>query len=182
MLIQKFDIFSKAQAADCWQEINDLHFEQATVKGNGQGVYDPHARRSGISSQVSGRVGAILRSAEEVFRLNVAENLTLQGWQLLRYGVGDKFSPHQDAIKGERNYERKYTVLVCFQAAIRGGGTRFVNTDRTENLTAGQMLVWQNMTDAGDIIQDSLHEGCEVLEGVKMVAVAWFMMPNFDSG
>lgn len=91
---------------------------------------------------------------------------------LVRYSVGQAYGQHGDAAGMESG--REWTVLVCLQAAVEGGETKFVHMNRTIKLERGDALVWPNYTDTGLEDERMDHESLPVLQGCKVVANLWF--------
>ncbi|MEM7246908.1 MAG: 2OG-Fe(II) oxygenase [Acidobacteriota bacterium] len=93
------------------------------------------------------------------------------GWRLVganemfrcyRYRPGMRFAPHFDGSFQRDDHERSvYSFLVYLNEGFRGGATRFHGPHRTVVPKRGAGLLFQHPI---------LHEGCEVLSGVKHVA------------
>jgi prolyl 4-hydroxylase len=103
-------------------------------------------------------------------------------WQITRYRKGGKFDYHYDCGKwGEDPAgERMHTVLIYLNTPRRGGSTRFPDLDLEIKAKAGRLLVWKNLTSAGERDEDMMHASVPLVEGRKATLVTWVRERNFQ--
>ncbi|XP_067655202.1 uncharacterized protein [Haliotis asinina] len=98
----------------------------------------------------------------EVFKGKRALGLN-ERLRFLRYEPGEYFRIHKDGIFTRKNKEQSYiTVQVYLNEGFKGGSTTFFSSDASQKVPVvpvkGSALIFQH---------DILHEGSEVLEGMK---------------
>ena len=98
---------------------------------------------------------------------------------VLRYGPGQQYKPHFDAIAGARNNRIK-TVLMYLNDAFEGGATTFPGLEITVQPKAGDAIVFDGLQDDGRLNDLSRHAGLPVTRGVKWVATRWIRALPFD--
>jgi prolyl 4-hydroxylase len=92
--------------------------------------------------------------------------------QIIRYGVGDEFRPHLDAVPaGEK--QRIMTALVYLTDDYEGGETRFIKSGLTFRGEAGDVLMFRNADSQGRADPLSEHAGLPVRRGTKIVLSCW---------
>lgn len=92
--------------------------------------------------------------------------------QVLRYGPGGFYSPHQDAFKGEANM-RLHTCIIALNDDYEGGATAFPNLGKEYRLRKGDMMLFDTMNDWGRMTPDALHGGLPVTSGEKWICNLW---------
>ena len=112
-----------------------MGFNEATVYKDKASAYEPHARKTKIAFGCTDYAQNALIPILESVRQQTGVRGYFEGWQVLKYGVGDMFQPHLDAF-GDSFNDRKYTVMVCLQAAAQGGATNFTKTNQSYALEA----------------------------------------------
>ena len=95
--------------------------------------------------------------------------------QILRYGAGQQYKPHLDAIRGLSN-QRILTVLVYLNDDYEGGETAFTETGGAVKGHAGDAFIFCNVTPDGAPDPTSQHCGAPVASGVKLLASRWIRM------
>lgn len=105
-----------------------------------------------------------------------------EGFQILRYQIGQEYKPHYDyfdpkfpgSIKAlERGGQRVATVLVYLSDVTAGGETIFPNKNIKVKPRKGMALFFTSVFPNGEIDPDSLHGSVPVIEGEKWVATKW---------
>lgn len=105
---------------------------------------------------------------------------TIQGQ---RYAVGQQFKPHWDYfVPGEGYYpktqlvggQRTWTAMAFLNEPEAGGHTRFTEVGVSVRPRTGNLLVWNNLTAAGDPNPKSMHQGSPVEAGLKYVVTKWY--------
>ena len=92
--------------------------------------------------------------------------------QVLRYGVGQEYRPHIDAIPGLRN-QRIYTMLVWLNEDFDGGETHFLKAGLKLRLRRGDAILVGNVDREGRPDPDAIHAGLPVTRGEKLLASRW---------
>jgi prolyl 4-hydroxylase len=104
---------------------------------------------------------------------------TIQGQ---RYAVGQQFKPHHDFFYEDQAYweamaasggQRTWTAMLFLNVPEEGGQTAFPAAGVKVTPRAGNLLIWNNMDDAGQPNPYSLHQGMPVLSGVKYIITKW---------
>jgi prolyl 4-hydroxylase len=99
----------------------------------------------------------------------VAQGETLQ---ILRYGPGQQYRPHFDAVRGLPN-QRELTLLVYLNDDYEGGETHFPEPEIAFRGAAGDALMFRNCGPDGRPDPASRHAGLPVRQGVKLIASRW---------
>ncbi len=102
--------------------------------------------------------------------------------QIVKYTPHQYFKWHYDACDPEETWcqdqiqrfggQRLFTVLLYLNDAYEGGETQFVENDLKIQGRTGDAIVFRNVT-KGRIEPRSLHQGCQVTNGVKYIANVW---------
>ena len=92
--------------------------------------------------------------------------------QILRYRVGQQYRPHFDAVPGWDN-QRIVTALVYLNEDYDGGETRFLDAGTTIRGQRGDLLAFRNVDEKGEPDASTMHEGCPVMRGEKLLASRW---------
>lgn len=98
--------------------------------------------------------------------------------QLLRYGPGNEYKPHMDALPAEPN-QRVLTVLVYLSDDYEGGETRFPHSGLSFRGRTGDALLFRNAGPDGRPDPLSLHAGLPVTRGSKYLASRWIRAGKF---
>ncbi|MES2116563.1 MAG: 2OG-Fe(II) oxygenase [Pseudomonadota bacterium] len=103
-------------------------------------------------------------------------------FQLQKYGVAQEYRPHFDWLNPDsdghrahlrRGGQRLATFILYLSAVEEGGGTAFPNLGLEVFPRKGNALFFLN-TDAGQRPdQQTLHAGCPVVRGTKIIANKW---------
>ena len=150
------------------KDAEEIGFTKSEVIKDGKNVHDDYSRSSstlwfndtfGITEKIRNTVPAI-------------GNLKLEGWQLVKYKVGEEFKAHYDCLNKEN--DRLFTTLIYLNDNFTGGGTTFTNTNETIIPKQGKLLLWKNLL-AGKCNPKSLHSGDPIVEGTKYVLVNWVL-------
>ncbi len=95
--------------------------------------------------------------------------------QVLRYGPGQQYKPHLDAIPGMPN-QRSLTALVYLNDDYAGGNTYFTKLDINVRGETGDGLVFSNALPDGSPDPETIHSGMPVESGTKFLASKWIRM------
>ena len=111
--------------------------------------------------------------------IDPAHGETIQGQ---RYAIGQQFKPHHDFFHEGQAYwqkmqetggQRTWTAMVFLNTPEGGGQTHFEHAAVKVSPRAGNLLIWNNLTDEGAGNIYSLHQGMPVTAGVKYVITKW---------
>lgn len=106
-----------------------------------------------------------------------------EGLQVLRYGVGGRYDPHQDFFPPEEpgsaehvkhGGQRVATVMLYLNDVTDGGETTFPNVGLEIVPRRGLCLCFGYCNSLGQVDRRTLHGGAPVREGEKWLAVKWF--------
>lgn len=92
--------------------------------------------------------------------------------QILRYGPGQSYRPHLDAVPGLAN-QRIFTLLIALNSDFDGGATEFPGLELSLRGRPGDALLFRNADDDGLPDRRTLHAGLAVRAGTKMIASRW---------
>lgn len=105
---------------------------------------------------------------------------TVQGQ---RYAPGQEFKPHHDFFHTSQNYyrieqsqggQRTWTAMAFLNQPEAGGETCFPEIGVKITPRPGNLLVWNNMDEAGEPNHRTLHQGMPVIAGVKYIITKWY--------
>lgn len=125
-------------------------------------------------------VRAIERKIAGVMAVDPGCGETIQGQ---RYAVGQQFKPHHDFFFASEPYwpdqeksggQRTWTAMMFLNAVEEGGQTLFPQVKVRIAPRKGNLLIWNNLDEAGAPNMKSLHQGMPVLAGVKYVITKWY--------
>ncbi len=100
-------------------------------------------------------------------RVEAAETL-----QVLRYGPGQQYRTHLDAVPGLAN-QRVLTFLVYLNEGYGGGETVFPELGLSVSGRAGLGLLFANARPDGRPDPRTRHAGAPVISGTKLIASRW---------
>lgn len=157
------------------------HLTRATVlhPHSGQMIADP-VRTSDAMVIGPAEEDLVLQAIYRRIAQATATDL-LQGEPLsvLRYGRGQEYRPHFDAINDARN-NRFRTVLIYLNDGYRGGRTLFPEVSLAIEPKAGDAVVFDSLDTAGALLRASRHAGEPVADGIKWMATRWIRLRPYD--
>jgi prolyl 4-hydroxylase len=167
------DLFS---AGECrfLIELAEPRFRRATIfhERKQQFVEDPirDSDAAGFTSLLEApAIHALNRRIAAASGTSVSQGEPLQ---LLRYGVGQQYRRHLDAIPGLGN-QRQLTMIVYLNDDYQGGETLFTATGLAVRGRLGEGLLFRNALPDGRPEDASQHAGCPVTHGTKLIASRW---------
>ena len=101
---------------------------------------------------------------------------------LLRYENGQEYKPHYDAIVGQGlqfetifkgGGQRIKTAITYLSDNYLGGETAFPKMEISVKGTKGDVLLFDNWSDDGNVLRDSYHAGRPVTKGTKWILTKW---------
>jgi hypothetical protein len=98
---------------------------------------------------------------------------------ILRYRPGEEYRPHHDFLGAsepslENRGQRVRTALLYLNDNYRGGETHFLQPDISFSGRPGDVLVFDNVDEAGEPDVSARHAGRPVQSGEKWLASLWF--------
>jgi len=126
-------------------------------------------------SQVFARFADVLGLEQDMSR--IAEEL-----QIVRYVVGQEYTPHHDFSDAGRTNVRFLTLLLHIAPSEQGGATGFPKAANGRGLgvrpAKGSAVLFYNMLPDGNGDDLSLHSGRPIVSGVKWVCNLWIWDPK----
>jgi len=177
MIIKQIDNFlSKEECEDLIKQI-DSDNQPSTVVGGYTGML--HEARTSSTSNIKENQFITQKIKQKVRKEVGLPSSHIENIQGQLYKPGQFFRQHHDWFD-EHAYEqhclssgnRSWTVMVYLNDDCIGGETKFNNLNLTFTPKMGSAVVWQNMID-GIPTPESLHEGCDVIEGSKYIITIW---------
>ena len=100
--------------------------------------------------------------------------------QIMRYREGRQYRTHLDRI-GSGTNQRLLTAIVYLNEGYGGGQTAFPALDIAVSGRTGDMLVFRNLTENGQVNLSMRHAGLPPVGGVKYIASRWILeRPAYD--
>ena len=106
-----------------------------------------------------------------------------EGLQVLKYGVGQEYRPHNDYFSSatttymDHGGQRVGTFIMYLNTPKRGGSTVFLDSGLEVTPQAGSALFFSY--GSADATSKTLHAGTPVLEGEKWIATKWLRRGRF---
>ena len=105
-----------------------------------------------------------------------------EGLGVLHYSPGERYRPHMDYIPDtpanarqlEVMGQRVRTLLVYLNDGYEGGATLFPRLEAAFRPAPGGALVFDSVTDDGEMDPRTLHEGSPTSSGEKWIISKWF--------
>ena len=92
---------------------------------------------------------------------------------ILKYTPGQQYRPHHDGTSTDNVSVRVLTALIWLNDQFEGGETDFPKINVRVRGGVGDMLVFRNASDSGEIDDRTTHAGLPVTQGVKWMASRW---------
>jgi prolyl 4-hydroxylase len=142
----------------------------------GRSVHDSRTSSTSYFSEDNKTVLSIRERVAKELKIDVRQIERLQGQ---KYEPGQFFRPHYDYISNGGDLHRiaefgnrTWTCLIYLNDDFEGGTTNFPKLDLEIKPKKGMALIFQNMKD-GQLVEESLHEGKDVVNGFKYIVTAW---------
>lgn len=107
-------------------------------------------------------------------------------FQVVNYGLGGFFKPHDDHSRGGLDYSqidfdgnathvhyRAATFLIYLEETSIGGSTGFIHLNFTAEVIRKSALIWYNIKRDGTSEDRVTHMSCPVLLGTKWIGTKW---------
>ena len=145
--------------------------------------------RTGIYSFLPNSNGLVKKILDRIVELTNIRPCQLEGLQVLKYGPGDEYLPHDDIfhpnLEGSKKALRlggqRIMSLICsLKAADEGGALYFPRIEKTFTLAPGQAVLFWNLHQNGAYNHKAQHAARAVLKGEKISLVTWIRERAFD--
>ena len=93
--------------------------------------------------------------------------------QVLRYGEGGFYKPHQDTFSDTDTDKRMYTVILALNDEYEGGETIFPNINKSYKLRKGDALFFHTLDNYELMTSKALHGGSPIKTGEKWICNVW---------
>ena len=100
--------------------------------------------------------------------------------QVLRYGSGGFYSPHQDTFSDTKGNKRMYTIILALNDDYEEGETIFPNLRRKYKLRKGDALFFHTLDNYELMTSKALHGGLPVKSGEKWICNLWVHKYPYD--
>ena len=115
----------------------------------------------------------INRVAERCVNITGKRIINCEKLQVLRYGKGGFYAPHQDVIDEEKN-KRLYTFIIALNDDYEGGETEFPKHNFKAKPKIGKAVLFFNLNDDNTNRRyNSLHGGLPPIVGEKWMCNKW---------
>jgi len=179
MLIRTVDNFlTQEQCSEIISLIEQNNEKSVVVDDSSYGRKEHESRTSSTCyfSDIDSIICPIRDKISKELNIDSRQIERLQGQ---KYEIGQFFKPHFDYISSKSELHRIdefgnriWTCLIYLNEDFEGGTTNFPKLNLEIKPKKGMCLIFQNMKN-GELIQDSLHEGKELLTGCKYIITAW---------
>ena len=148
--------------------------EPATVVDPATGRLVAHPIRTSDTATIGPTLESLVVQAINRRIAAATDSQAAQGEPLtvLRYAPGQQYRLHLDALPGETN-QRIRTAILYLNSGYEGGETSFPLIDVTVKAGLGDLLVFDNVDEAGIPDRLSRHAGLPVTKGNKWIATRW---------
>ena len=139
--------------------------------------------RTSHSSPLAGRDDPLIASVDaRIAELTGIDRKFQENIEGQRYHVGQQFKLHSDCFFSNQDYwplqkfiggQRTWTVMICLNQPVAGGGTLFPHAGMRIKPRAGNLIAWCNVHSNGEPNPAAMHCGEPVTKGVKYILTKW---------
>ena len=179
--------FISPEECDLFINLIDKNNSRSQVAGSGNENAKIEDSRTSYTSNFGDTMllpKALKTKIAEHIGIDINRGESLQGQ---KYEVGQYFRPHLDWFQGDAYYNhclhsgnRTHTFMIYLNDDFEGGGTDFPKLGTTVKPEKGKAVLWSNIDDSGNGIEDVMHEGMDVTEGKKYIITSWWREKEFD--
>jgi len=180
------NFLTKAELKEANAEIQDFEFGQATIQIQKEGEKDEIDEED--DDTVNFRDQIDIYEDESPFFDNVKARIERAGnfhedkdvntIEIYKYRLGGAHTPHKDfSTDGNMARDpggRVAIAMIFLRKTKRGGGFAMPRLGIYIAPTPGALLIWRNDNKDGWNSQESVHGGCPVYQGTKMIAITEF--------
>jgi prolyl 4-hydroxylase len=181
--ILKYKAFLTEQEARHLARLAGSRLRPSTVVDNKTGASVRSDYRSGRMAGLAPSQDEVIRKIEErVAQVTGTRACQGESIQVIAYAPGETYRPHCDwydpRIQGHRVHlreggQRVWTAVMCIKAAEEGGQTAFPAAGISLKLEPGEALLFCNVGADGQPDPRTIHTGCPVIRGEKIIATRW---------
>jgi prolyl 4-hydroxylase len=172
------DFLTKAECDQLIEKIDEDRVPSGLLSPSA----DPEFRTSeSCNLRLTDRINQIVeKKINALTGIPPSQGETIQGQ---RYAVGQQFKPHHDFFYPSEPYwpeqeksggQRTWTAMVFLNEPESGGQTFFPEANVRVTPRTGNLLLWNNLDEYGQINTYSLHTGMPVEAGTKYVITKWY--------
>lgn len=176
MIIRTVDNFLTEQ--ECKEVISliEENNQRSSIAGEEKNTRIITKNRTSNTSFLSNKnttVNFIKEKISKILNIDIKQIESLQG---IKYISGQYFLPHRDGYEGIRKQNltkesgnRIWSLLIYLNEDYEGGETGFPLLNLDIKPKKGMALMWHNLKENGDLLDESLHEGKLVVSGTKYI-------------
>lgn len=185
-MITEIRNFLSKKDCDYFIKLIDSNNQKSSVSSNGKERSTISDFRTSKTSNLSNTEEVVTKLKNKIskkIKLDIERGEDLQG-QL--YESGEYFRPHHDYFSGMSyinhclaSGNRVKTVMIYLNDDFEGGETDFPKLGKKIKPEKGKAVIWDDMLD-GNVVEDSLHEGTDVIKGKKYIITSWWRENKWD--
>lgn len=171
VIIEIDNFLSNDECNDLVTYADSKHYQNSLLVGN---ILSP-ARKSNQVWIYDSENKIALKISNLVRTLTGSSIDHMEPLQLLRYGKGEYFGAHYDA---DNELDRIYTIIIYLNDEYTGGITRFNNLNYNIKPKKGKAVLFKSIVNEvptvyNQVIEKSIHQGCEIYSGIKYICNKW---------
>lgn len=176
MLVRTVDNFlteEECKEVVCLIEQNNQRSSVAAEQKNTRIITKNRTSNTSFLSNKNTTVNLIKEKISKILNIHIKQIESLQG---IKYISGQYFLPHRDGYEGIRKENltkesgnRIWSFLIYLNDDYEGGETGFPLLNFEIKPKKGMALMWHNLRENGDLLDESLHEGKLVVSGTKYI-------------
>ena len=176
MIIKTVDNFLSQEECNEIISLIEQNNQRSSIAGEEKNTRIITKSRTSNTSFLSNKntiVNAIKQKISKILNIDTKQIESLQG---IKYISGQYFLPHRDGYEGIRKENltkesgnRIWSLLIYLNEDYEGGETGFPLLNLDIKPKKGMALMWHNLRENGDLLDESLHEGKLVVSGTKYI-------------
>lgn len=176
MIIKTIDNFLTEEECKEIISLIEQNNQRSSIAGEEKNTRIITKSRTSNTSFLSNKntiVNAIKQKISKILNIDTKQIESLQG---IKYISGQYFLPHRDGYEGIRKENltkesgnRIWSLLIYLNEDYEGGETGFPLLNLDIKPKKGMALMWHNLRENGDLLDESLHEGKLVVSGTKYI-------------
>lgn len=145
-----------------------------TVDKDGNSKSDLHTSRTSSTYYIPNTDKVVTEIRQKVSTFLGVNINNIEGIQFLRYMKGEKYLWHHDFLKGADVTNQRTDTLIIYLNTLKesdGGATSFFHYNMKVHPKEGRAAWFKNCDENGQLINESLHAGEEILTDVTKYAL-----------
>jgi prolyl 4-hydroxylase len=185
-MIQEFDDFLTSKESEEIINLATPAFEEQSVLGKNA----PSDYRVADGTWLYGNTHQIIKD----IKLKISKNINIpiehmEDMNVVKYKKGGQYKVHHDFFHPNTDYfeesvgssgQRIFTALIYLNDDFKGGETDFPKINKKIMPKKNKLVIWRNVEKDGSLIDNSLHAGLPVEEGIKYIGVIWIREKKFS--